>query len=389
MSEWVSAVDPGSGATYYLHTVTQESSWTVPEGFIEGGASYEYEYEYAAADVVADSDTAAGTAVWEERVDEGSGAVYYFNAATQEARWEQPAAESVEDPDAAASNWSLQTDPASGISYYLNTVTELSTWDMPTCMLVKEPAAAEEPPPGRPRGLSAAVQLPKIGNARAFLRSSFNLDMTDASALKRTAAGVEATPSFGISAVAGVDRTPPAAESKSARKSAFLSVDVDVVPEGEGDGVCDGAGALASGDAAAVAGIGSAASAASASGGAVPPRMLFPVKDDITTAALIDQAEGSSMEDYGTKYFNFDRKSLFGKKTTVEKLLGWKDEQIKTSLKSLSPELTALAIQLYRYVTGFIGDRSSGKPPIEHGIKVYDSEHQGSSIIVEYILIYK
>ncbi|CAM9360042.1 unnamed protein product, partial [Ectocarpus fasciculatus] len=217
---------------------------------------------------------------WEERIDESSGAVYYFNTTTEESQWEQPVDFSREDPNTVTANWTMESDPASGSSYYLNSVTGLSQWDMPECMLNADMAeikiASEAPPspaataaeekateaPSRPRGLSSGVQLPMVGSGRASLRQP------------------------------------------------------------------------------------------------------------LRSSELVAQTEGHSMEDYGNKYFNFDRKGLFGKRTTIEKLLGWKDELIKTSLKSLTSELTAQAIQLYRNVTGFIGDRSSGKPAIEHGAKV-------------------
>lgn len=38
----------------------------------------------------------------------------------------------------------------------------------------------------------------------------------------------------------------------------------------------------------------------------------------------VDPPTPVKMEDYAEEYFNLDRKGLFGKKTTVFKILGWK-----------------------------------------------------------------
>lgn len=82
-------------------------------------------------------------------------------------------------------------------------------------------------------------------------------------------------------------------------------------------------------------------------------------KDDKTTEELVEQVNGMTMEQYGEKFFNFERKGLFKGRTTIDKLLNWKAELIKTSLRQLSPEMVTEAVQQFRNVTGFMGDRSS------------------------------
>jgi hypothetical protein len=107
-------------------------------------------------------------------------------------------------------------------------------------------------------------------------------------------------------------------------------------------------------------------------------------RDDKTTAELVDQVQGITIEQYGEKFFNFDRKGIFKSRTTIDKLLSWKHEVIKTSLRVLSPELSqgffffslfsldlpSEAVQLFRNVTGFMGDRSSNKSLMDHALKV-------------------
>jgi hypothetical protein len=101
-----------------------------------------------------------------------------------------------------------------------------------------------------------------------------------------------------------------------------------------------------------------------------PPTLHYLVLGRRLTSDLVAMCDSCSMEAYGNKFFNFDRKGIFGRKTTIEKLLTWKDELIKTSLKVLPQEATAMAVQLYRNVTGFTGDRTSGKPLMDHSLKI-------------------
>lgn len=62
---------------------------------------------------------------------------------------------------------------------------------------------------------------------------------------------------------------------------------------------------------------------------------------------------------------------MFGSKTTVAKVLSWKNEVIKTSLlKMPTKELDTQAVQCFRNVTGFMGDRNSKKEETGHAEKL-------------------
>jgi hypothetical protein len=77
------------------------------------------------------------------------------------------------------------------------------------------------------------------------------------------------------------------------------------------------------------------------------------------------------IEDYAEEHFELNRKGLFHKKTTVAKVLAWKDDTIgKALLKMPTKELETLAIQCFRNVTGFMGDRSSTKEEGGHAEKL-------------------
>mmetsp|Transcript_18690 Transcript_18690/g.38220 ORF Transcript_18690/g.38220 Transcript_18690/m.38220 type:complete len:489 (+) Transcript_18690:399-1865(+) len=64
---------------------------------------------------------------------------------------------------------------------------------------------------------------------------------------------------------------------------------------------------------------------------------------------------------------------MFNSKTSVEKITSWKNELIKTSLLKLPPDLASEALQTFRNVTGYMGDRGSSKEPLGHVTKILSS----------------
>jgi myosin-7 len=92
-----------------------------------------------------------------------------------------------------------------------------------------------------------------------------------------------------------------------------------------------------------------------------------------TTDDLIKQVEGISISQYAERYFNFDRKGIFGKRTTMDKILSWKPDVIRTSLRTLNSDMVHEATQSFRNITGFMGDRSTGKGTIDHAQKLLNN----------------
>jgi MyTH4 domain/WW domain/FERM central domain len=85
----------------------------------------------------------------------------------------------------------------------------------------------------------------------------------------------------------------------------------------------------------------------------------------------IPEIEKQNIEDFAENYFNLNRKGMFGQKTTVSKILSWKNEVIKTALlKMPSKELDTQATQCFRNITGFMGDRNSNKEDVGHAEKL-------------------
>lgn len=97
---------------------------------------------------------------------------------------------------------------------------------------------------------------------------------------------------------------------------------------------------------------------------------MLPSKGDATTHSLCEEVFDVTFQQYGEKNYNFERKGLFKGRTTIEKMTTWKSDLIKTSLRILSPELSSEAVQVFKNVTGYMGDRASSKSPIDHLIKI-------------------
>ena len=86
---------------------------------------------------------------------------------------------------------------------------------------------------------------------------------------------------------------------------------------------------------------------------------------------LPDVNTSVDIKEYAEEHFNLNRKGFFGAKTTVTKMLSWKNDVIKMSLLKLpSKDLEAQATQAFRNVMGFMGDRSSRKDESGHADKL-------------------
>ena len=100
----------------------------------------------------------------------------------------------------------------------------------------------------------------------------------------------------------------------------------------------------------------------------VPLMSFVDLVDAMKTAAAMPPQKFS---EYAEAYFNLNRKGLFGGATTVEKILSWKKENIKTSLKKMpTKDLENVATQCFKNITGYMGDRSSRKDDGGHAEKV-------------------
>lgn len=90
---------------------------------------------------------------------------------------------------------------------------------------------------------------------------------------------------------------------------------------------------------------------------------------NITTEELIMRAT-FPLETYAESRYKFERKGIFNFRTSLDKLLSWKNELISSPLHDFDPSLKEDAVQLFRNITGYMGDRFSKKSPNDHYHKI-------------------
>jgi hypothetical protein len=80
------------------------------------------------------------------------------------------------------------------------------------------------------------------------------------------------------------------------------------------------------------------------------------------------------MTQYAEMHFLVDRKGIFSSRTTIEKLMSWKKDLIKHPLTiiggDIQAELSKDCVQIFKNITGYMGDRSSRKTPTDHALKI-------------------
>mmetsp|Transcript_24752 Transcript_24752/g.72588 ORF Transcript_24752/g.72588 Transcript_24752/m.72588 type:complete len:799 (-) Transcript_24752:82-2478(-) len=372
--DWVANTDPNTGKTYYANLTTKETTWEWPkdvpkpgEASADAGASDAGAGGAATAAAAGDGGGTGGD--WREVTDPGTGRKYYHNRVTGETSWTPPpefttASASASDeagPESVAANWQSKQDQSTMRMYYYNTVTRSTTWEKPACLDKEESSAAESAPAVEAAAANAAPEPPAAG-----------------------AAASETPPQAGEEADTLIVEEPEPvimgrgrAETVSSKLAALKQMKIEDENEDQA-----GAGAAA------------AAEQSPTGGGAAQRRttvavtapkagtpmesalsLLERVNDPVPTEDLMELVCGLKYTEYAEKNFNFDRKGIFGSKTTTEKITSWKGKDvIKTSLSILNDkDLQTEAVQCFRNVTGFMGDRSSNKSNLEHCFKLINN----------------
>lgn len=77
-SGWEKFVDDDAKTPYYYNKRTGESSWEMPEGFVEKEADNN------------EKDASKQPPKWRKFVDEGTGTPYFYDEANESTQWEEP-----------------------------------------------------------------------------------------------------------------------------------------------------------------------------------------------------------------------------------------------------------------------------------------------------------
>jgi hypothetical protein len=248
---------------------------------------------------------------WESRVDPSSGKTYYVNLKTQETQWTKPG---------SSATWIESTDPASGRNYYINSATNEVTWEKPAGFddqsaepkkeePKKEEPKKEEPKKEEPKKEEPKKEEPQKDDKFAKLRKLKSNQKVDSGEQKSNNSEYSEK-----EILSGGGHELSQAEKEKLKELATVDV------------------------------------------------------GEIEEAKMEDWAKPT--EEGGLGKFNLDRKGIFGKRTKVEKILSFKKDLIKTALLKLNSSMNVEAVQAFKNVVSFMGDRTTRKDAGGHAQKL-------------------
>lgn len=246
-----------------------------------------------------------------------AGHIYYANASTQETQWEYPT-ELVR--TSCTMDWDECCDPNSGRTYYFNRKTRETSWDPPASHVEDSTSKAK----------LAALDPSKWKSKLDLMtgQTYYYNTVTRDSTWSRPACWPDADQGEGLNLKMGA--TPDRAAFSGTPKA---TEDEDEPPEG-------------------------------------------------TIEEIARRYTGYDFRRYAEEHFQLSRKGMFNTKTNLDKVLRWKNEVIKTALHiTRDGELNTQAVQIFRNVTGFMGDRCSGKPRIDHCQKILSNVLQSPEVM--------
>ena len=405
------------GGSYYWNSVTNESSYEAPQGWVSHVTGGEGHHGNSSTSVE-----------WEQRWDDSSQCYYYCNVITGDSQWDPPACFSSQtdvtetctaqvevaatglcDPNTSTVTEPLAATPASSELYYEMQEQQRREEDLAEQKRAEEeeakrqatPPPAPPPPPPRPSESAPSADIPSPPepspppSASAAPPPPPSAPSPPPAVEPAPALAVPPPPPSAPSPPPVVD--PPPAAVPSAAKSeggvgllgqpsaplpprpstfprppAPVAPDSDVDDEGEGGGLKDGGGDDASSC--------SESNDHDDVGGeheecARPisafVRVEIDASGDRSLEELVGMLEGVSFEGYVNKFSNLHRKGVLKRRTSISKLTSWKQDLIKTSLLVMAnSSLDKDAQQMFRNVTGFMGDRPSSKGDYDHVVKI-------------------
>lgn len=360
---WTEATDPKTGKTYYYNKQTKKTQWTKPAEMEEAASTP------AAAAATEDPENVAAN--WAESTDPKSGRKYYYNRVTKKTSWKMPpcmggedtastaaaapAAASAttaaapaaapaaanDDPANVPANWREATDPSSGRKYYYNKVTKVTSWKKPACLDEdggNAPAAAPAAPGAAAAAApAAAAETPKKAFDEDFLPGKKKkLDSDDEDAEKKTMARKKLLDSD--------DDEKPKKKALDSDDDSDSGADSDADSDDEkGDD------------------------------SAMKMKRAMHNREIGEARAKLEEEE----DEEGDKFiFSKHRKGWLNRFLRLgdghdEKLLlTFKKSMIRKALLKQNRDLDAEAVQLFKNIMSYMGDRKSSKKPTDHAKKM-------------------
>jgi hypothetical protein len=235
-------------------------------------------------------------------------------------------------------DWEERADPASGKTYYVNRKTQQTQWTKPGASV--DWIENTDPASGRKYYINSTT------NETTWEKpAGFNGGAADA----KPDAEPEAEPASAVVS----EPAKPAADDKFAKLRNMKKGKKDAGEEKKDDA----SKALHGGGA-----------ALNAKEKAKMHELATVEIGDIEVALMEDWAK--PVEEAGRGKFNLDRKGMFGKRTKVEKILRFKKDLIKTALLKLNSSMNVEAVQAFKNVVSFMGDRTTRKDAGGHAQKL-------------------
>lgn len=360
MSAWRSEWDEHSQQYYYVHDLTNETTWEQPAGYTSNPQPQ--------SPTSAHQITAGGASQWQEMIDE-SGNVYYYNTVTQESSWENPfksqpeinPAKSLENPFkkmASKSKPEISTaqTPQKVISQKTRAepTVKSAMKQTPKASSTTNPLASASSGASTPAAKKVQVvqaqtpatppTIPKFLLSKSSLRGSVAVASPTSKATEKMSSLMSpspqskaGTPTVSVamshaqrhqSVIQSSTAKPvqiklafahTAAEQKSATSSTSMGVKTDEKKEGGGGGgeatstTLVGGGDDMDGD-------GEDTSKQDLAAELSTLNADTPIADVVR---LIGSA-GITIEQFGEKHFHFERRGIFQNKSTTERILSWK-----------------------------------------------------------------
>eukprot|EP00937_MAST-01D_sp_MAST-1D-sp2_P002590 g2590.t1 len=262
---------------------------------------------------------------WVQSKDEGSGKIYYANIKTKETRWEYP--EELKEGGDADGEWVERDDPASGKKYYYNTVTRETSWTKPES--------------GGTGGQWKTKVDPGSGKTYYYNTVTRETSWTKPAGMEDGEAGGDDEEKAAEGDGDGGDGGDDAGDGKKKVDARFNKLRAFANDQG-------------------------AKEVAKKASGKKKKKKKAGKFANVVTEAMAK----AHMSDYAETHFNLNRKGIMKGKTTTDKILGWKSDLIKTSLRKLNEDLSNEAVQAFKNVVSYMGDRSTKKQPLDHARKL-------------------
>ncbi len=290
--------------------------------------------------------------------------MYYSNKKAKVTTWNEP--ECLKQKR-KKSPWRSRVDPKSGRAYYYNKKTKVTTWEKPEDY---EGPPAKVHGAGTTKGSSQTEEIPRMTASPA-----------EGTAPAAAVVGKQAERKETKRAAAATQQ--PSAEEGFQRARFSDSDDDGAQIAGRGSAARrggDGKDGVAGGDGQEQGFDDLAASFDKALEKNNPTTLasMIELRHSIMCRRIGDEEESSEEEDAGapgyalTKHRHgfFNRVLRLGKPHDADKLLTFKKSLIKKSLLKANRPHDEMAIQMFKNIMSFMGDRKSGKPPVDHARKI-------------------